>query len=954
MPVRGGLLVAAFMALWASIAPEAGLAGDVTSAKKIPVAEPRRLLDEGRYADAEERAREALGLLSRGGRGGSLAAAELMDILVVSLWRGGKATGDDAVRFAERAIEVKERLLGMDDPGLAISLDNAGVLFFLRGQYDRSQNLYQRALSIRKAAAAKDSRYAPDVATVHSHLGPLFQELGQYSTARRHYERALGIFVKAGADDRRIAMSRNNLATLLTKMGDYGRALPLYRASLSSLQSLLGPEHPLIATAKHNLGELNQRLGRDDEAIELYRQSVALKEKALGMSHPSLALTLGNLSYLYSDRGETDAAGRFAQRALEIQETAHGAEHVELAYSLISLGRAQAARGDTEAAGATLERALALRTRVLGADNPLVAPVLHFLSATLLRHGEPRRALALALRAEAITRKHLRLTARGAPQRQALRYAAERVSSLDLVLSIAAGLRDDKASEAAWDALIRSRAVVLDEMAARRRLANRVTTPALQAAVDDYGAAVERLSNVLLRGPTAGGMKEYRRRVAGLRAGKETAERSLAAKGGASTRHPVGRRVGYAEVSGTLPRNAVLVGFARIGRDRLPVSRDPEYIAFVLDGADGSPRIVSLGAARAIETAIRRWRDEMTPGAPARDASGHERAGERLRELIWDPLGIGVRDDRLVLIVPAGALHLVNFAALKSPDGRFLAEAEVLLHYLSSERDMIIRDRSSGARPQLLAIGGASRTTPAAPQGSPPFAPAGERRAPGVECAVFSREDFPPLPGAAQEVRRITELWDAREEPGAGTAILLLGDAATENAFRQQAPGKSVVHVAAHGFFIANHCTTAPGDARSPLRLSGIVLPAGTRHDLGRPGILLAEELAAMDFSRAEWVVLSGCDTGLGRIQVDEGIVGLGRAFHIAGAGTLVMSLWPVEDLAAGTFMLSLYRARLNDRRSTAASMRRAYRDALAATRREHGHSHPLYWAPFIASGDWR
>ena len=109
-----------------------------------------------------------------------------------------------------------------------------------------------------------------------------------------------------------------------------------------------------------------------------------------------------------------------------------------------------------------------------------------------------------------------------------------------------------------------------------------------------------------------------------------------------------------------------------------------------------------------------------------------------------------------------------------------------------------------------------------------------------------------------------------------------------------------------------------------------------------------------MDFSHASWVVLSGCDTGVGEIQTDEGIVGLRRAFRVAGAATLIMSLWPVEDLSAEAFMTSLYQARLSAGRSTAASIRQAYRDALAATRRAHGQAHPLYWAPFIASGDWR
>jgi CHAT domain-containing protein len=304
-------------------------------------------------------------------------------------------------------------------------------------------------------------------------------------------------------------------------------------------------------------------------------------------------------------------------------------------------------------------------------------------------------------------------------------------------------------------------------------------------------------------------------------------------------------------------------------------------------------------------------------------------------------LGVETGGDRLVLIVPTGAIHLVNFSALPLRGGSFLAEADVLIHYLSSERD-VLAGPLRAASPDVLVVGGTASAAP------------GETVAAASvtadACNPLARLDVPPLPGALREARRVASVF--RAAPGARRSVTeLTSGAATKDAFRAQAPGKAVVHVATHGFFVADDCSAGRSDVASPLRLSGLAFSAGRGTG---DAILLAEEVAALDLRDAQWVVLSGCDTGIGQIEVDEGILGLWRAFRIAGAGTLVMSLWPVEDRSAETFMTALYESRLNAGRSTSAAMRAAYRVALAAARREHGEAHPLYWAPFIASGDWR
>jgi CHAT domain-containing protein len=225
----------------------------------------------------------------------------------------------------------------------------------------------------------------------------------------------------------------------------------------------------------------------------------------------------------------------------------------------------------------------------------------------------------------------------------------------------------------------------------------------------------------------------------------------------------------------------------------------------------------------------------------------------------------------------------------------------------------------------------------------------------GPDYGAPSSGGFDPLPGAEREVDRIDETWQ-RHHPDLDAPVRLTGAAATESAFKEHAPGHTVLHLATHGYLLEGDAD-ADFAVRNPLLRSGLAFAganagAGTGDD---DGILTAEELAALDLSRAEWAVLSACDTGLGEIgERGEGVFGLARALQIAGARTVIMSLWAVDDEATQDWMLSLYEARLVDRLGSADAVRQASIRTIRS-RREAGLSdHPFYWAAFVSSGDWR
>jgi CHAT domain-containing protein len=144
----------------------------------------------------------------------------------------------------------------------------------------------------------------------------------------------------------------------------------------------------------------------------------------------------------------------------------------------------------------------------------------------------------------------------------------------------------------------------------------------------------------------------------------------------------------------------------------------------------------------------------------------------------------------------------------------------------------------------------------------------------------------------------------------------------------------------------------------NPLLLSGLALAGANRRAQVTPdeddGILTAEEVASLDLDGVEWAVLSACDTGVGEIKAGEGVFGLRRAFQVAGARTVVMSLWSVEDQATRAWMRALYEGRFQRKLSTADAVHQASLTVLRDRRAKGQSTHPFFWAAFVAAGDWR
>jgi CHAT domain-containing protein/tetratricopeptide (TPR) repeat protein len=950
----------------------------------------------GDYAEAKELYERALAIRERVfGAVHPGVAACLVNLALVSSSVGDN---EETTRLYERALEIQKETLGPDHPNVADSLSGLAGALMNDGHYALAEERYQEAYEIRKKRLGDTH---PRIANSLKALAELRWRLGDFVEARRLYEEALHITESAyGPDHFKVADILNEMGFLLMDTGSYEDAIEIYERCVRIIESSVGSEHAAAAICLNNLAQTHQLLQNYETATEIYLRSQALLETALGPDHPSVGQGLNNLGKLQALTGKTDDAKLNLSRALSIYEASLGGEHPDVAIALTNLAELFVNTGESAKAKPLFARALEIQRKSLGPDHPEVAATLTGLAGALWLSEDRESALLNALEVERIGRLHLQSTGMALPERELLQYAAIRASGLDLAFTIVLESDTDPQSRFdVCDALVRSRSLVLDQIAARHRSVGVSDNPEITRLFDEFASATQELARLTVKGPDEGSAGTYREMLDGVRKKRERSERALAEKSSAFAREQGRILIGLDELRMALPEDAALVAYAMYSRyergsspeQTEPVSggtdtgavarRSASYLACIVRKDHETPILVPLGAASGIDDAVARWHDEVSRGVfipdrtPSQSEEAYRGAAKQLDSQVWNPIVEHLSSMNRVIVVPDGALNLVSFAALPAGD-RYLVEAGPLVHYMSAERDLIPVSSSDQRAEGLLALGNPDYQRVASSAVPVPTSFRGERSA----CGDFSSMLFGPLPETAKETTEITAIWRrSREARSLGPASHLTGAQASEAEFKNRAPGHRVLHLATHGFFLGGRCasttdsargigglavtaggsdsggTEPPGTADNPLLLSGLALAgANNRASVGpeeEDGILTAQEVAALDLSSVEWAVLSACDTGVGEIRAGEGVFGLRRAFQIAGAKTLIMSLWPVDDASTGRWMEELYKARIKAGKGTAECVRQASLEVLRWRRRHDLSTHPFYWAGFVAAG---
>jgi CHAT domain-containing protein len=842
----------------------------------------------------------------------------------------------------EQVAEAREKLRAAElaHPGNAVEVAEAldylvGRLVDVEGPSPELLELVKREVVVAEAAAGPRSKlYANALAT----NSDVYVTLGRPAEGRPLAERAFEIALKEFPDAPELIEAADELMFACDRLGDFSCAQRAGKVAIA-VERKIGAEHEQdLANTLSEVADIMDRMGDHTGASVDYEESLSIILHNFP-NDPHLGIFEANVGLHYVRIQEFSKATLHLNRALELNLRNYGPGTDQVNFAILNLADLYSRTGEFPLAWKNFETAIG--DKLASIDDHATAHSMY--ARSLASGGNLPHAIQEGLQSTQMARERFVLQARTLPERQALTYYNERPSGLDIALSVLSR-HPEMPSTDIYQEVARSRALVADEMARRQKNLNASSDPEIARLLKEMDQSRADLLAIEQKEPTK---QDNGDAVVQATSRMEKIERELAERSVDQRSDQRVSAVRLDDVRRGLPAQSALISYVAYQRYAVEKvdparSKTPAYLAFVLKPGSESIHVFDLGDAKPIDDLVSRARASADAEAHAGGLGGirNERAwreaGEALRKLVWDPLRAEVGDAKLALVVPDGILNLIPFSGL--PEGKgYLVEHGPVIHVLSSERDLIPAE-SQHTKTGLVAFG------------NPSFGQTGDQqlvaglRDAGVSCKNLETVESRPLPGTAAEVNDLQAAWQRWNGKEAST--LETGVDATRARFLDEAPRSRVLHVATHAFLLDSSC----GDG-NPLLRSGLIFASDSQ--TRKSSILTAQQIASMDLNGVDWAVLSACNTGNGELRDGEGVLGLERAFRVAGARTVVMSLWSVDDDLTGQFMHELYVQRLGLHASTADAVWNAERKLLLARRAAGKSTHPWYWAGFVGAGGW-
>lgn len=918
------------------------------------------LYAEGDYAGAEKIFREALAMRRNLLGDDHPEIAGTLNNLAFLLQLQGDYVGAEPLYW--EALGIYKRALGDEDPLVATALANLGTLFEDWGDYESAEPLLRQALVMRRDLLGEEH---PDFAMSLNNLALLLQAEGNYAAAEPLYRRALAINRKYFREKHPyVASALNNLAGVLRGQGDYVAAEQLFRESLELRREIFGEEHPDVAGSLNNVAGALRARGDKAGAESLYRESLAMLKRLLGEEHPQVALGLNNLGNLRRERGGYAEAETLFRESLAISRRMLGNEHRNVGLGLNNLALLLADEGQYNEAGTLFSDALGIWKNMLGEDHPLVVEALSNLGGVLLAQGDYTTAeTVLEEAASAYDAARLRVGT-GLERVAFLPSPYPRLAAARLGLGHAdkAWLSAEKAlGRALADLLLNADARDLNHTEAASEDSLRRALGDLEREMAAFRSASDRDSSTY----ASGMLDEARNRLLVAEAGWSSFQREMAKK------YPVteGQSFPLERVQAALGSESAVIGWLDVEVKKgqhdswgyVIRSSGPVCWARLGHGSEKEGETSPHDRARAFRETL------AVLGFLGLDAARDARDlyAQRIRPLLGALEGVGE-----LTVIPSGAMVGVPIEALVDIEGIFLADRYAVSYIPSATIYTWLSERaceSEGTARALLI-------------GDPPFTEAHAVAMEHEEMVLASTEVIrdasvlraalagndcaltclPRLLGTREEISTVAELYQE--------AVVLKGPDASEQEVVRLAEEATLldfetIHLATHALVDDER------PDRSALVLSLVNLPdpleaamAGTRiYD----GLVTAKEILREWHLNADLVTLSACETGLGKEVLGEGYVGFAHTFLQAGARSLLVSLWPVEDEATSLLMRRFYenwRGKYADDRSIGRARPMSKAKALQEAKHwlrtyedEYGRrpfEHPYFWSAFILIGD--
>jgi tetratricopeptide (TPR) repeat protein len=802
----------------------------------------------------------------------------------------------------QRMITLSEIIAGKTSQEVLTPLLGLATLEIRMGEFKSADQLLNRATNLAKEMG---SSAIFQMASVLHQRGKGLARMGLYRGATKAITRAIDL-LKADptSSESNLAILEEDLAVVYLKAHQSDLAKPVLECVLAKISQArlesLPPER------QDGIASYFVVLGKFDEAAKLSARAVDRLREETGEWTPQYARLLSNKGSTHRMRGEWLEAKRDFLRAAQIRRVVLGRDHPDVGQTLMRLALTQAARGAHEEAFGAIKEALVISNQLIGDLNSLTS-------------SNDRLAILTEMR-----------------------------SQLNIAIGIVTQFfvnSPDIVSEA-YGMVLRRKAIAFEALVIQRNAILSGRYPPLQDKLRELDALRVEVVRATLAERSDESGPNHLQTIERARDRRDELERELAREMPEMRLEATLDKTNSQAIAACLPPESRLIEFfvfeppnfeAVLAKDEREF-HNACYVAFLVDGGNST-------AVRLIKIADESELDDLISRATAEIISDELEASQNIKALgrILDPVFESA--PKRLFIAPDGNLSLLAFDLLPDATGhRVLIDGHEIT-YLGTGRELLY---ASDAR--------ACPMTGAVVVADPNFdAPTGGQSAnieptpdQGLVRSSESIKDqlgrFERLPGSAAEGRAVASLVPE-------STLLTSSDATTSAVRTLRRP--ILLHLATHGFVLDPETSTDPyrDDESEAMTSSGLAMAGAnaphlsTEIDSGDKGILTAGEIATLDLLGTELVVLSACDTGAGVVLRGEGVFGLRRAFRIAGARSVVMTLWPISDDETTEFMAMFYKRLMAGRPKSS-----ALREAKLEFRERHPS--PWLWGGFVCEGD--
>ncbi|MCV9385477.1 CHAT domain-containing protein [Reichenbachiella ulvae] len=892
----------------------------------------------GLYSEAEDNIEIAMEILENSDTefAESYYAQSLITHATLLAIKGEYDDAEDNINESERL--KKHGVRTVETSGIEVE-DELAEVFLDIGRYREAQKLIKKDLEKKRARYGANSRHLNDPLVLFSRSEMI---LGHYNEAEQAAQQANKIATDIfGTESSKVTPSLMALAKINTLVGDYETAIDILEKVIDIREEQFGYTHIDVARAVSELALVKFYNNEPTEEVEeLFLRAEKIIGRKLGASNPTYANILKNLAVVYIADARYNEAMTFLDEAQAIWSKKIGARNNINAASILMLkGDVNYSKHDYGVAEGYYEDAKKLYEKFFNSNHPEYVKVLSKLSKTYFMEGDVKKSQESIEEVLGNYSAFIKEYFPALSEREKAKFWNTIKSDYEFysTLVINYNRKNDEMIGNLYNNALLTKALLLSSSIKIRQRILTSNDEELKAIYQDWEAKKDLLTKVL-------SMSTDQLLQAGidgqaLLGEVEDLEKQLSEKSEDFSSGFDKKVVTWDEVKNALGPDEVALEMIRFRVFDHEFSEDSVMYAVLYlknEGKKSAPGLILLKNGKDLETKYLKY---------YRNSIRYRVDDPKSYENFWKPIQDVVGNPGKIYLSADGVYNQINLEAIKLADGTYVLDRSNII-LISNTKDLYLDQVTT----QLT-----QQANTATMFGDPKYYVA---TTPGewtgrAEMRGGNPEVVGRLYGTAEEIEG---LKDKLRSDGWITEDFLQ-DEATEQAVKDM-DNPRIFHIATHGFFQPDADLSAEdiamnenAAAQNPLLKTGLLM-AGAGDILNETtsnfniddGVLTAYEAMNLNLDKTDLVVLSACETGLGEIEAGEGVYGLQRAFLVAGARTIIMSLFKVSDEATQKLMNKFYEKWLEtgDKRSSFILAKQEIRDE---------YKDPIFWGPFIMIG---